>query len=201
MARPRAFDQERVVGAAQQVFWRRGFHASSVEELLRATGLGQSSLYNAFGSKDGLFAECLGVYLDEAQGRLIGTLDDTTHDVIQRIEALLVAIASDEIERSSSGGPRGCLAVNTVAEFADDPKAAATIERVGRDTRERLELLASALRIGQAAGEVTKEVSADGLAAYINAAIAGLRISSQGGASPETIHEIVTATMRALHAT
>ncbi|MDQ4110477.1 MAG: TetR/AcrR family transcriptional regulator [Actinomycetota bacterium] len=198
MARPRAFDQEHVVGAAQQVFWRRGFRASSVEELSRATGLGQSSLYNAFGSKDGLFAECLGVYLDEAQGRLVGILDDTTHDVMHRIEALLVAIASEEVERSARGGPRGCLAVNTVAEFADDPDARATIERVGRDTRERLELLANALRIGQAVGEVTTDISADGLAAYVNAAIAGLRISSQGGANPETLYEIVTATMRAL---
>ncbi|WCD91488.1 TetR/AcrR family transcriptional regulator [Microbacterium sp. nov. GSS16] len=186
------------MGTAQQVFWRHGFHASSIEELSRATGLGQSSLYNAFGSKDGLFAECLGVYLDEAQGRLAGILDDTTRDAVGRIEALLLAIASDEIERSAHGGPRGCLAVNTVAEFADDPDATATIERVGRDTRERLELLASALRIGQAAGEITTDVSADGLAAYVNAAIAGLRISSQGGASPETIHEIVSATMRAL---
>ncbi len=186
------------MGAAQQVFWRRGFRASSVEELSRATGLGQSSLYNAFGSKDGLFAECLGVYLDEAQGRLVGILDDTTHDVMHRIEALLVAIASEEVERSARGGPRGCLAVNTVAEFADDPDARATIERVGRDTRERLELLANALRIGQAVGEVTTDISADGLAAYVNAAIAGLRISSQGGANPETLYEIVTATMRAL---
>lgn len=198
MVRPRAFDREQVLDAAQQVFWRHGFHASSVDELSRATGLGQSSLYNAFGSKDGLFAECLGVYLAEAQERVAASLEDTSLDVIPRIEALLFAIASDEIERSATGRPKGCLAVNTVAEFADDPGATATIERVGRDTKERLELLTDALRVGQAAGEVTTDVSPEGLAAYINAAIAGVRISSQGGASAEAIHEIVAATVRAL---
>ncbi len=198
MARPRAFDHDQVLESARQVFWRHGLHATSVEDLSRATGLGQSSLYNAFGSKDKLFAACLDTYLANAQRRDSELLEDTSAGVVERVEALLNTIATEEAERTASGDPRGCLAVNTLAELADDPEAAVTVARITKDTATRLALLADVLRLGQASGEVTTEVSADGLAAYLNAAIAGVRISSQGGASRETIAEIITTALRAI---
>lgn len=65
MARTRAFDTGEVVQAARDVFWAVGFDAAAMPELERATGLGRSSLYNAFGSKRGLFDAAVHSYLDE----------------------------------------------------------------------------------------------------------------------------------------
>ena len=59
MGRPRAFSESDVVTSASAVFARRGFAATSVDDLVRATGVGRASLYGAFGSKDGLFQRCL----------------------------------------------------------------------------------------------------------------------------------------------
>ena len=59
MGRPRAFSEFDVVASASAVFARRGFAATSVDDLVRATGVGRASLYGAFGSKDGLFQRCL----------------------------------------------------------------------------------------------------------------------------------------------
>ena len=59
MGRPRAFSESDVVASASAVFARRGFAAASVDDLVRATGVGRASLYGAFGSKDGLFQRCL----------------------------------------------------------------------------------------------------------------------------------------------
>ncbi len=198
MARPRAFDHEQVLASARQVFWRHGLHATSVEDLSRATGLGQSSLYNAFGSKDALFAACLDSYLADAQVRDSEILEDASVGVVERVEALLTTIATEEASHSAGGEPRGCLAVNTLAELADDPEATVTVARITQDTERRLALLADVLRVGQASGEVTTEITAEGLAAHLNAAIAGIRISSQGGAAHETIAEIIAATVRAI---
>lgn len=198
MARPRAFDHEQVLASARQVFWRHGLHATSVEDLSRATGLGQSSLYNAFGSKDALFAACLDSYLTDARTRDSAILEDSSMGVVERVEALLTAIATEEAERSAGGDPRGCLAVNTLAELADDPEATVTVARITQDTASRLALLADVLRVGQVSGEVTREITAEGLAAHLNAAIAGIRISSQGGAARKTIAEIIAATVRAI---
>lgn len=59
MGRPRTFSESDVVASASAVFARRGFTATSVDDLVRATGVGRASLYGAFGSKDGLFQRCL----------------------------------------------------------------------------------------------------------------------------------------------
>ncbi len=59
MGRPRAFSEFDVVASASAVFARRGFAATSVDDLVRATGVVRASLYGAFGSKDGLFQRCL----------------------------------------------------------------------------------------------------------------------------------------------
>ena len=54
MPRPRSFDQYAVVNAAMQAFWSGGLATTSVDELLQATGLARSSLYNSFGNRDGM---------------------------------------------------------------------------------------------------------------------------------------------------
>ncbi|MEV3965047.1 TetR/AcrR family transcriptional regulator [Nocardia sp. NPDC050193] len=198
MARPRSFEYEKVLAAATSQFQRAGLHATSAEDLCRATGLGRSSLYNTFGSKDELFAQCLDAYLEKTLARTGEVIGDGSLGTVERIEVLLRRVAAEEAERTGSGSPRGCLAVNTVAELADDPVYEKSVERIGRDTAARLELLSAVLRAGQAAGEVTKSVSAEGLAAFVNSAIAGLRISSQGRVAAPWSGEIITATLRAL---
>ncbi|HEU5130084.1 MAG TPA: TetR/AcrR family transcriptional regulator [Glycomyces sp.] len=198
MARPLSFRRETAVAAATRTFLRRGLHATSAEDLCRATGLGRSSLYNSFGSKDGLFAECLGDYLGATRERGEAFLSDADLPVLDRIAALLRFIAAEEAERAAAGEPRGCLAVNTVAELADDPEHAESMRRIDEDTDARLRLLTDALRAGQAAGEVTAAVSAEGLAAFVNAAIAGLRITSQGGTAADRLDDIVATALRAL---
>lgn len=198
MARPRSFEREQVIEAAVSQFQRAGLHATSAEDLCRATGLGRSSLYNTFGSKDELFAQCLDAYLDRTLARTVEIVGDTARGTLERIEILLRRIAAEESERAASGAPRGCLAVNTVTELADDPAYESSVERIGRDTAARLELLATVLRAGQAAGEVTTSISAEGLAAFVNSAVAGLRVSSQGRVAAAWSEEIIAATLRAL---
>ena len=51
-----------IADAAMQVFWRRGYAATSVQDLVDGTGLGRGSLYNAFGSKQGLYEAALRRY-------------------------------------------------------------------------------------------------------------------------------------------
>jgi AcrR family transcriptional regulator len=184
--------------AATAQFLRHGLQATSAEDLCRVTGLGRSSLYNAFGSKDALFAECLDRYLDSSLAVATGVVSDGARHTVQRIEALLRLILSEEVERRSANAPRGCLAVNSVAEFAGDPEHAANLRRIAEDTTTRLRLLADVLRTGQVAGEITQDVTAEGLAAFVNAAVAGLRISSQVGVSADRLGEIARVSVRAL---
>jgi len=198
MARPLGFDRDRVIVAATRTFWRHGLHATTAEDLCQSTGLGRSSLYNSFGSKNALFEECLDSYLAQARARVDALLGDADRPVLERIGLLLKAIAAEEVDRAATDAPRGCLAVNTVAELADGPESVEALRRIGEDTATRIHLLGSALRAGQASGEITREVRAEGLAAFVNAAIVGLRLASQGEAAPDRLDDIVASTMRAL---
>ncbi|SED20708.1 regulatory protein, tetR family [Amycolatopsis lurida] len=73
MARPRQFDEMTAIEAAAAVFRQRGYHATSVDHLVEATGVHRGSLYGAFGSKHGLFTRVLEHVADDRDGA--GRLD------------------------------------------------------------------------------------------------------------------------------
>src|ERR1700744_133133 len=68
--RPRSFDEEAAVERAMGVFWTRGYHATALPDLLRATRLSRGSLYAAFGDKHSLFLQALDRYIADAVARI-----------------------------------------------------------------------------------------------------------------------------------
>jgi TetR/AcrR family transcriptional repressor of nem operon len=73
--RPRSFDTEAAVERAMGVFWSRGYHATALPDLLRATKLSRGSLYAAFGDKHSLFLRALDRYVANALTRMDIELD------------------------------------------------------------------------------------------------------------------------------
>ena len=76
MGRPREFDEDGVLERALHVFWRLGYEATSVTDLMEATGLAKGSLYKAFGDKRSLFLKALDRYLERGRDALRHTLTD-----------------------------------------------------------------------------------------------------------------------------
>src|ERR1700732_1861527 len=70
MARPRQFDEKRVVLAVREQFWDKGYAATSLQDLMRVSGLGKGSLYAAFGDKHQLFLRALHSYTDDSHAEL-----------------------------------------------------------------------------------------------------------------------------------
>lgn len=115
--RPRAFDQAQVLDTAMRLFWRDGYAAASVPEISSATGLSTSSLYNTYGSKLDLLVAALAHYHETVlEARMLGPMvhgDEGLADVEAFLDRLGRALETDP--------PRGCLAVNTIAEFREPP--------------------------------------------------------------------------------
>jgi len=111
--RPPEFDRDEVVDRVAQLFWSRGYNGTGMNDIVEATGLNKSSIYNTFGSKDELFCEALRRYMSQIKMEMLavaatGTsgLDDL-HSVLDRqLEQL-----EDSVEA------RGCLLVNTGVEL------------------------------------------------------------------------------------
>ena len=112
MARPREFDEEAVLDAAMQCFWRRGYEATSVRDLIDKTRITGASLYNAFGDERTLFAKSLDRYVE-----------NSVADRIRRCRALppreaIEAFFSDVLKRSLEDPERkGCMLVNTASSI------------------------------------------------------------------------------------
>ncbi|MFI9417028.1 TetR/AcrR family transcriptional regulator [Streptomyces werraensis] len=197
MARPRMFDEERALDAAMHTFWEKGYEATSTQDLCEATGLGRSSIYNTFKSKHDLFERALAHYIDTMTTAQLAVLEDTRRRAADRIRDLFAMVVDGETEHRAGGRGLGCLTVNTTVELAArDSRAAELLER---DTARRLAVLRSVIEEGRRDGSITSQREAGTLARFINAAIGGMRISSQGGADRTALESIAEVTLDALN--
>lgn len=113
VGRPREFDRDVVVAAVVDLFWEKGFAATSIGDVVARTGLSKSSLYGAFGSKEALYRTALDRYLDDHRAMVEATLLHGTRG-LDDIDAFFDRIG-DQVEQS--GETRGCLVVNTSTEL------------------------------------------------------------------------------------
>ncbi|MGW5260988.1 TetR/AcrR family transcriptional regulator [Microbispora sp. NPDC004025] len=196
MARPRTFDEEWALDAAMRTFWKKGYEAASTQDLCEATGLGRSSIYNTFKSKQDLFERALDRYLDSMTTAHLSILEDSTRSGADRIRSLLALVVEDETANRTGGRGPGCLGVNTTVEAAAHETRAAEI--LQRDSTRRLSALRTTIEEGRRDGSVASARQPVALARFVNAAIAGMRVSSQGGADRAALESIAEITLDAL---
>jgi AcrR family transcriptional regulator len=137
--RPKAYDHATVVRAARDLFWARGYEATSLADLEQVTGLNRSSIYQEFGSKHGLFTHAIDNYLAEiAEPRLAGLR--RTGAGVAAVTGYFTALAA-----ALRDAPRhGCLMVNAITELAGHD---ADVDTSARSYRAQItEALVAALR-------------------------------------------------------
>lgn len=169
MARPREFDEERVLDAVMETFWRNGYEGTSAQALVDATGLGRGSLYAAYANKDGLFEQALRRYLQRAQAHVEKLRQEGTP--IGRLRELMTDIVEADLNASQK---RGCLATNSAIEMAGRDPRVADLVRQNFDILTRG--IEQAIRRGQTAGEIRPEADAGVLALFLFNAVQGLRV-------------------------
>lgn len=113
MSRPRTFDDAAVTSAALEVFWTRGYERTSITDLAAATGLGNGSLYAAFGSKLGLYLAALDAYC-LTRVEIVRAAMAAPGRPADAVRVFLEAIITDCAAQPER---RGCLMLNSIAEF------------------------------------------------------------------------------------
>ncbi|GAA2522904.1 TetR/AcrR family transcriptional regulator [Winogradskya humida] len=171
MARLREFDTELAVARAMELFWLRGYEATSVRDLTEALGVGQGSLYAAFGSKDGLYRAALTRYRETLAADALASLEESgdARTVIRAMLLERVAIATD--------GARGCLLVNAIAERLPGDTATARAVRETLDASR--DALAEVLRAAGRRGEIRTGRDPVTLAAFLVTFLNGLLVVSK----------------------
>jgi TetR/AcrR family transcriptional repressor for divergent bdcA len=119
--RPRRFDPEEAVDAAQRLFHARGYDAVSVADVTDALGINPPSFYAAFGSKAGLYARVLNRY-NGAHAIPLGELLRLDRPVGPCLAAVL-----EEAARYYSADPvaSGCMVLEGTRSNDPDAREAA----------------------------------------------------------------------------
>ena len=171
VGRPREFDEERVLEAAMEAFWKRGYEATSLAELCRATGLNKGSLYQAFGDKHRLFMRALAFYADK-EYRAVMEVATQSESSLENIRAAVRKIIED------AGSSKGCMMINSLVELAPhDPEVKSALKSFGE---QRMQGLTRLFTAAQQAGEIRAELDAYSLARHLMMALAGASAMSKG---------------------
>jgi TetR/AcrR family transcriptional repressor of nem operon len=178
--RPRSFDTDTAVERAMNVFWSRGYHATALPDLLRATKLSRGSLYAAFGDKHSLFLRALDRYIADALTRMDGELDPG-EEPVEGLRAYL----SGYVDRTSGAkGRRGCLLVATAMEMAGHD--ADVDHRIGGFFKAMETRVADALSRAKAAGKLADGVEPSSAARILVCFVEGLRVTGKTGPTRAT---------------
>ena len=153
-----------------ETFWTHGYGATTPTQLAEATGVGTSSLYNAFHSKRELFDLCLDVYQTQVDA-MAHSLLDQPGTTLECISAAFRAVVDDDL---AQGQRRGCLIGNTIVELAGaDPDLA---ERLKRMQDASIQWIADRIRRGQVEGDVASDKDSQAIAEHLATTLAGLRV-------------------------
>jgi TetR/AcrR family transcriptional repressor of nem operon len=168
--RPRSFDAQAAVERAMAVFWSRGYHATALPDLLRATRLSRGSLYAAFGDKHSLFLRALDRYIADALTRMDAEFAPG-RDPIDGLRAYLAGY----VERTSgANGRRGCLLVATAMELAG--RDAEVDRRIASFFKAMETRVADALSRAKTAGRLADGVEPSTAAQILVCFVEGLRV-------------------------
>lgn len=190
MARTREFDIDQAVDRAMDLFWRRGYAETSLQDLLKELSIGSGSFYAAFGSKEQLYLRALERYISlqhSDQEKILGG----TPQIRPAVRALLTSL----MEMDLADPARGCLVVSTATQCADRPSAT---ERVNTAIRQVERTLAGALEGAQARGEIPADKDPRGLARFLTTFIQGIRVVGGAQVGREFTEDALDTAMHVL---
>jgi TetR/AcrR family transcriptional regulator, transcriptional repressor for nem operon len=190
--RPREFDTSTVLDQASEVFWRHGYHATSIDDLCKATGLLRGSLYGVFGDKHGIMLAALDHYAEGSVARLAERLNAP----LPPAEALHHAILHYAKAAAALSTRRSCLITNTTLEMQADDDVLR--ERIAAIQRRMATLLAAAVIRGQASGAFSSTLDDKAVSQFLLCIIQGLRVLGRIEHPESELVAIVDVAMRAL---
>lgn len=192
MARPVEFNKSEVLDKALEVFWEKGYEATSLSDLIDAMALSKSSFYNTFESKHQIFTEALRRYNECMTSPLRQALDASPSG-LEFIRAVFTEII-DPAE--SSMGLKGCFLMNTASEFAQNDPEIGKIVDLGLGQIEKI--FFSAIKKAQKLDEIGSDKQPEELAIFLVNNMSGLKTMVKAGIKPDKLRYIVSTIVRVI---
>jgi len=183
MGRTKEFEPDVALQAALELFWTRGYEATSIADLVEHLGIGRASIYATFGGKHELFAKALKRYCAQVDPQI---LDDLSQPgpALPGVKAVVTRFATEAMQDLNR---RGCLVTNTAVELAphDDELA----KQVQTSWAYLETLLTATLTRARAQGELAPSAEPRALARTLLVFMQGIRVVGKAAATPEVIDD------------
>jgi len=194
MVRTRTFDPSEALAKAVDLFASKGYSDTSMDDIVRATGVSRYGIYGTFGNKRELFEQALDRYADRMgkQSFLRLLEPDASLDHIRKIfdERIADMCCSDQ--------NKGCLFIHTAMQLApqDDDLKDVLQKFMSRMSK----LFAVGLETAQQRGEVKSDLDTRSAGEMLTSTMFGLAVLGRTGFTKASLQSIVNSTIDSMTA-
>ncbi|MGD1846020.1 MAG: TetR/AcrR family transcriptional regulator [Salibacteraceae bacterium] len=192
MPRSKAFDESVVLEKAVNLFWKNGYHATSMQDLVEHLGINRASLYGTYGDKKTLFQKAFQRYRRDSISQVKAFLA-SEENVKEGLFRLMLGACN---ETMCDPERKGCFSVNTTTELVpNDPE----IKTVLMENRKRLETIFEAyLQQGVDRGQINSGKDLKSIATHLFTFYNGLQIISKVADDPDHLQSALTVALSVL---
>ncbi len=185
MARTKQFDKEQVLEKAKALFWKQGFHATSIQNLVDHLGINRASLYDTFGGKNELYEAAFQAYQKHNIKGLIHHFE-AYPSAKEGLIALFLKSMQDSIDDDER---KGCFVVNCTTEYL--PNHQHMLAELINNKRLFEEIISVVLQRGKENGEFPDHLITKDLATYLFTFISGLKVIGKLDQNPEALRKTI----------
>lgn len=189
--RPKTFDRDAALDKAMTLFWQHGYEATSLADLVEATGAKAPTLYAEFTNKEGLFRAVLDRYISRFAAQHDAQLLCEEKPLEQALRDYFTSVATCFTSKDT---PAGCFMINTSATLAASSNEIAQTIKSRHALQEKT--LVRFLQQRQARGEIPAHRDVMALAQFLSCILQGMSVSAREGACVEKLLQITNTTLR-----
>ena len=170
----KSFDEQEVVDKAMQVFWKKGYEATSIADLIESTGINRGSLYNAFGGKKQLFMQSLIKYDTDTRRAILAELERLDNPTLA-FKKFFTMLAQQELNDPDK---KGCFLVNTAIELYGHDDETQSLLRQGAAEFESF--FRRGIEVAQIRNEMPTSLDATATAKVLYSLVVAMRVLGRG---------------------
>ncbi|ASU36255.1 TetR/AcrR family transcriptional regulator [Mucilaginibacter xinganensis] len=192
MARKKEFDEDELLEKAVGLFWKKGYHATSAQDLVDCLGINRSSIYNTYTDKRTLFKKSLQQYQSRQTNAMIAALgkaDNAQKELSHIFSTLIKESTEDKLLK-------GCFMVNTAVELSGIDEEIGEI--VNKNNKGVEDALTKLIEKGQQAGQFSTKTDARTFSRFIFGNITAIKVAARSGTPKTVLEDIAEVALSAL---
>lgn len=193
MPRVKLFDENEVLNKAMNLFWKQGYSATSVQDLVSHLGINRASLYDTFGDKDQLYKKAFELYRKTNLEGVIHFFESRPNVKIGFSELFDNAIQEDELDKDN----KGCFVVNTTTELI--PNDESLLKILENNKRDFEKVFYNYLKKGQESGQLNTKQDLKSLATLFYTLYNGIRVVSKIRPNKKESSDSINVALSLLH--